>query len=50
MNVYYEIEETTNAVKIFFDDKEEPTIYQPHWPNGDNWSDRKSTRLNSSHT
>ena len=44
MNIYYEIEETTNAVKIFFDDKEEPTVYQPHWPNGDDWSDHEEAK------
>ena len=33
----YEIEETTNAVRIFADGREAPTIFQPNYPNGQPW-------------
>lgn len=38
MSVRYEIEEGTNAVKVFHDDATVPSLYQPHWPNGESWS------------
>lgn len=34
--MYYEIDEE-NAVRIFTVGEERPVIYQPTWPNGDNW-------------
>ena len=39
MSVRYEIEEGTNAVKVFYDDNTVPSLFQPHWPNGDAWAD-----------
>lgn len=39
MSVRYELEEGTNAVKVFYDDGIVPSLYQPHWPNGDAWTD-----------
>lgn len=39
MTVRYELEEGTNAVKVFYDDATVPSLYQPFWPNGDAWSD-----------
>lgn len=37
-NLRYEIEETTNAVKIYYDEEVMPSLFQPTWPNGDLWS------------
>ena len=37
MSLRYEIEEGTNAVKVFYPDSEVASLYQPHWPNGDGW-------------
>jgi hypothetical protein len=37
MSLRYEIEEGTNAVKVFYPDSEAPSLYQPNWPNGDEW-------------
>jgi hypothetical protein len=39
MTVRYELEEGTNAVKVFYDDATVPSLYQPHFPNGDVWED-----------
>jgi hypothetical protein len=39
MSVRYEIEEGTNAVKVFYDDSTVPSLYQPNWPGGDQWAD-----------
>lgn len=39
MSVRYELEEGTNAVKVFYGDSEVPSLYQPHWPNGEIWAD-----------
>lgn len=34
----YEIEKTTNAVRIFVEGREAPTIFQPNYPNGQPWA------------
>jgi hypothetical protein len=39
MSVRYEIENSTNAVKVFYDDSQIPSLYQPVWPNGEDWKD-----------
>ena len=39
MTVRYELEEGTNAVKVFYPDSDVPSLYQPHFPNGDVWVD-----------
>jgi hypothetical protein len=39
MTLRYELEEGTNAVKVFYDDATVPSLYQPHFPNGDAWAD-----------
>lgn len=39
MTLRYELEEETNAVKVFYDDATVPSLYQPHFPNGDVWAD-----------
>lgn len=39
MSVRYEIEEGTNAVKVFYDDATVPSLYQPHFPSGEIWLD-----------
>jgi hypothetical protein len=39
MSIRYEIEEVTNAVKVFYDDSTVPSLYQPNWPGGDQWAD-----------
>ena len=39
MTVRYELEEGTNAVKVFYDDATVPSLYQPCFPNGDVWAD-----------
>ena len=38
MTVRYEID-SDNAVKVFYDDATVPSLYQPHFPNGDVWAD-----------
>jgi hypothetical protein len=38
MTVRYEID-SDNAVKVFYDDATVPSLYQPHFPNGDVWED-----------
>lgn len=40
MTVRYELEQGTNAVKVFYNDDTIPSLYQPHFPNGDVWTDR----------
>lgn len=44
MSIKYEIEEGTNAVKVFYDDSEVPSLYQPHFPNGDVWVDAEEAK------
>jgi hypothetical protein len=39
MSVRYVIEEGTNAVKVFYDGATVPSLYQPHFPNGEVWAD-----------
>lgn len=39
MSIRYEIEQETNAVKVFYDDNVVPSLYQPHWPSGESWAD-----------
>lgn len=39
MTVRYEIEEGTNAVKVFYGDADVPSLYQPHFPSGEVWED-----------
>ena len=31
--------DSENAVNVFYNDSEVPSLYQPHWPNGDAWAD-----------
>ena len=38
MTVRYELD-SDNAVKVFYDDATVPSLYQPHFPNGDVWAD-----------
>jgi len=38
MSVRYTID-SENAVNVFYDDATVPSLYQPHWPNGDAWAD-----------
>lgn len=38
MLIRYEIEEITNSVKVFYEDSELPSLYQPHWPNNTPWA------------
>ena len=38
MTVRYEID-SDNAVKVYYGDAEIPSLYQPHWPNGEAWAD-----------
>ena len=38
MSVRYTID-SENAVNVFYDDSTVPSLYQPHWPNGDAWAD-----------
>lgn len=39
MTARYEIEEGTNAVKVFYGDATVPSLYQPHFPKGETWAD-----------
>lgn len=38
MSIRYEIEEGTNAVKVFYGDETVPVLYQPHFPSGEVWA------------
>jgi len=38
MSIRYEIG-YDNSVKIFYPDSDVPSLFQPHWPNGDAWAD-----------
>ena len=38
MSVRYTLD-SENAVNVFYDDSTVPSLYQPHWPNGDAWAD-----------
>ena len=39
MSLRYEIEEGTNAVKVFYPDSDVPSLYQPDFPDGTPWED-----------
>lgn len=41
MSIRYEIEENTNAIRVFYDDNDYPSLYQPDWPSGEPWADFK---------
>lgn len=34
----YEIEEGTHAIRVYYDGADVAGLYQPHWPNGVEWS------------
>ena len=38
MTTRYEID-TDSAVRVFHDDSDVPSLFQPNWPNGDAWAD-----------
>jgi hypothetical protein len=38
MALRYEIEEVSNAVRIFYPDSDEPSLFQPDWPNQTPWT------------
>jgi hypothetical protein len=39
MALRYEIEEGTNAVRVFYPDADAPSLFQPDWPNQTPWTD-----------
>jgi hypothetical protein len=39
MALRYEIEEGTNAVRVFYPDADAPSLFQPDWPNQTPWAD-----------
>ena len=39
MALRYEIEEGTNAVRVFYPDSDVASLFQPTWPNGEAWAD-----------
>ena len=39
MSIRYEIEEVTNAVRVFYDDNDFATLFQPNWPDNEPWAD-----------
>lgn len=40
MALRYEIEEGTNAVRVFYPDSEVASLFQPDWPDMTPWADR----------
>lgn len=38
MNLTYSVDNSDFSVKIYSDDRSEPIIYQPDWPNGTPWA------------
>ena len=39
MALRYEIEEGTNAVRVFYPDADAPSLFQPDWPDTAAWAD-----------
>lgn len=39
MALRYEIEEGTNAVRVFYPDSDAPSLFQPDWPDTTPWAD-----------
>ena len=39
MALRYEIEEGTNAVRVFYPDADAPSLFQPDWPDQTPWTD-----------
>ena len=39
MALRYEIEEGTNAVRVFYPDSDVASLFQPDWPNQEPWAD-----------
>jgi hypothetical protein len=39
MALRYEIEEGTNAVRVFYPDADAPSLFQPDWPDQTPWAD-----------
>jgi hypothetical protein len=39
MALRYEIEEGTNAVRVFYPDSDAPSLFQPDWPDQTPWAD-----------
>lgn len=40
MALRYEIEEVTNAVRVFYPDSDVPSLFQPDWPDMTPWADK----------
>lgn len=41
MSNRYEIEEETNAIRVYYDGADVAGLFQPHWPNGTPWANRE---------
>jgi hypothetical protein len=39
MALRYEIEEGTNAIRVFYPDSDVPSLFQPDWPDMTPWAD-----------
>lgn len=39
MTLRYEIEEGTHAVRVFYPDSDNPSLFQPDWPDQTPWTD-----------
>jgi hypothetical protein len=44
LNLRYEIDETTWAVKVYYPDSDAPSLYQPDWPDGTPWSSKDEAK------
>jgi len=42
MALRYEIEDETNAVRIYYPDSDAPSLFQPDYPNTDHWENKEA--------
>ena len=43
MEIRCEINEF-NEISLYYDENDYPTLFQPHWPNGDEWASREEAQ------
>jgi hypothetical protein len=41
LNLRYEIEDITWAVRVWYPDSDAPTLFQPDWPDGTPWASKE---------
>ena len=44
LNLRVEIEDETNAIRVWYPGSDAPSLFQPDWPNGTPWASREEAQ------